>query len=456
MNRRYWIETWGCQMNEHDSEKLSGALEGLGYERAGGPADADLVLLNTCSIREKAEEKVYQYLARLRAARRENPSMIIGVAGCVAQMSGASLRDREPIVDLVLGPRAAGRLPELLARVTERRGIVDTTLYQDGLFRSDRPVRRDPRRVKAWVTVMEGCNKSCAYCIVPTTRGREVYRPLDGILAECADLVADGFAEIELLGQNVNAWRDREAGEWFDGLLRRVGSIPGLRRLRFTTSHPAQFTDRIIEAMAETPAVCHALHLPVQSGSSRVLARMRRGYDRARYLDRVQRLREAMPDIALSTDVIVGFPGETEDDFRETLTLVEEVGFDQMFSFIYSPRPGTPAAMVRDDLPAERKTARLMELQQLQRRIQLERNRARVGRVVRVLVEGPSRRDAEEWAGRTPGNQVVNFAAEGVRAGDEIAVRITAAGPNSLRGEPVEFDGARADRAPRRADSAAS
>ncbi|RMF76661.1 MAG: tRNA (N6-isopentenyl adenosine(37)-C2)-methylthiotransferase MiaB [Acidobacteria bacterium] len=437
MNRRYWIETWGCQMNEHDSEKLSGTLEGLGWQPAPGPFDADLVLLNTCAIREKAEEKVYQFLARLRPARQAHPEMIVGVVGCVAQMSGGDVREREPIVDLVLGPRAATRLPEALAEATRRRGVVDTTLYQDGLFGLGRTVRRDPGRVKAWVTVMEGCSKSCAYCIVPATRGREVYRPLDEILAECRALVDEGYREIELLGQNVNAWRDRDAGAWFGDLLRRVGALAGLRRLRFTTSHPAQFSDPIIAAMAETPTVCRALHLPVQSGSSRILAAMRRGYDRERYLDRVRRLREAMPEIALSTDVIVGYPGETEEDFRATLSLVEQVGFDQMFSFVFSPRPGTAAAMLPDPVPAERKSERLSELQALQRRIQLERNRARIGRVETVLVEKPSRRDPGEWAGRTDGNQVVNFAADGVRPGDEIALRIVDAGPNSLRGEPL-------------------
>lgn len=438
MLRSYWIETWGCQMNEHDSEKMSGTLEGLGYARAEKPEAADLVLLNTCAIREKAEEKIYQYLHRLRPAKAQNPGMIIGVAGCVGQMSGTDIRDRAPIVDLVFGPRASSRLPELLGRLQTERGVVDTTLYQEDLFSNGKSPTRDPHRVKAYVTIMEGCNKTCTYCIVPTTRGREISRTLDEILCECLELASQGYREIEVLGQNVNAWRDPHTKATFDHLLRAVGRVPGIRRVRFTTSHPLHFSSEIVRAMAETPEVCPSLHLPVQSGSNRILKLMRRGYDRAKYLDKIAELRSAIPDVVLSTDIIVGFPGETEEDHAETLSLIREVGFDQMFSFVFSPRPGTMAAMMVDDVPDARKSARLAEVQTLQRDIQTQRNLARVGRTEVVVIDAPSRKDPGEWAGRTPGNQVVNFHAPApVERGDEVVVRLVAAGTNSFRGEWV-------------------
>lgn len=435
MSRSYWIETWGCQMNEHDSEKMSGTLEGLGYVRADAADRADLVLLNTCAIREKAEEKIYQYLNKLRPAKLANPEMIVGVAGCVGQMSGASIPERAPIVDLVFGPRASARLPDYLARLKTERGIVDTTLYQEGLFSESQTARRDSGRVKAYVTVMEGCNKTCTYCIVPTTRGREVSRTLDDVVRECMELADTGYREVELLGQNVNAWRDPETKATFDGLLRAIGRIPGIARIRFTTSHPLHLSSAIVNAMAEVPEVCEALHLPVQSGSSAVLKLMRRGYDREKYLAKIDEVRAAVPNIALSTDVIVGFPGETEADFQDTLSLIRAVEFDQMFSFVYSPRPGTMAAMIADDVSETRKTQRLMEVQALQRAIQLERNAARIGTIVDVVIESASRRDAAEWAGRTRGNQIVNFAAPGLGIGQEVPVRIIGAGPNSFRGE---------------------
>jgi tRNA-2-methylthio-N6-dimethylallyladenosine synthase len=443
MSRTYWIETWGGQMNEHDTEKMSGTLEGLGYEPAPAARAADVVLLNTCAIREKAAEKVFQYLYRLRAEKERRPEMILGVAGCVGQMAGEGIRERAPFVDLVLGPRASGRLPELLARVKTERGVVDTTLYQDELFGPERPVRRDPQRIKAYVTVMEGCNKTCTYCIVPTTRGREVSRTLDDVQREAIGLAREGFREIELLGQNVNAWRCPETKAVFSELLRAVGRVPGVERLRFTTSHPLHFRGDIIEAMAEVPEACDYLHLPVQSGSSRVLKAMRRGYDRESYLSKIAALRGRLPDIVLSTDVIVGFPGETEEDFRDTLSLVEEVGFDQMFSFIYSPRPGTMASTMEDDVDAAAKSRRLAELQARQREIQLERNRTRLGRVERVIVDGPSKKDPGEWAGRTRGNQVVNVRAPEAAVGAVLSVRLTGCGPNSFRGELVD-EGARA------------
>ncbi len=440
MERLYWIETWGCQMNEHDSEKMAGILEGLGYQRSPNVEAADLALLNTCAIREKAEEKVYQALGRLGEAKRQRPEMIVVVAGCVSQLAGQQVRERAPMVDLVIGPRAVSRLPEHLARLEDERGIVDTTLYQDSLMRRSEPVRKMKERGKAWVTVMEGCNKTCSYCVVPATRGREESRQLDDILGEVMALAAEGYVEIEFLGQNVNAYRCPQSGAGLADLLRAAGRVEGIRRLRFTTSHPLHLRQPIIDAMAEVPEVCPALHLPVQSGSTAVLKAMRRGYSREKYLERVEQLRRAVPDIALGTDVIVGFPGESEEDFQQTLSLVREVGFDQMFSFVYSSRPGTVAGMMADSVPHERKVEQLIELQALQREIQFERHQRLVGREVEVLVEGRSRRSEAEWAGRTACNRVVNFPGEEVEAGQMLTVRVTEARPNSLRGELVRAD----------------
>lgn len=433
MNRLYWIETWGCQMNEHDSEKLAGTLEGLGYAPAAALHEADLVLLNTCAIREKAEEKVYNLLGQLGPLKARRPELVVGMCGCVAQMTGEVVRQRAPHVDLVFGPRAASRLPELLSRLASERGIVDTTLYQDSLRSTTRAVR-ERARSKAYVTVMEGCNKTCTYCIVPTTRGRETSRSYDELLREVQELAGDGFQEVEFLGQNVNAYRCPQTKSGLADLLRAAGRVDGVRRLRFTTSHPLHLRGEIVRAMAEVPAVCDHLHLPVQSGSSRVLQAMRRGYTPETYLAKVEELRAAVPGISLSTDIIVGFPGETEEDFAETLSLVRSVRFDQIYSFVYSERPGTVAGMMADRTPLARKSERLTELQALQKSIQLELNAKWVGRTVGVLVESPSRRSAREWAGRTTSNRVVNFEAAAARPGDLVSVRITAAGANSLKG----------------------
>ncbi|UCF69188.1 MAG: tRNA (N6-isopentenyl adenosine(37)-C2)-methylthiotransferase MiaB [Acidobacteriota bacterium] len=433
---RYWIETWGCQMNVHDSEKMAGVLEGLGYRLAPERSAADLVLLNTCAIREKAEDRVYTALEQLRPLKLSRPEMIIGVCGCVAQMTGEAVFARAPFVDLVIGPRAVSRLPDLLGRLKDERGLIDTTLYQDSVLQPDQPVRRG--RTKAYVTIMEGCNKTCTYCVVPGTRGREVSRPLDAVLSEVQQLAHDGFREVEFLGQNVNAYRCPASRAGLGDLLRGSSRVAGVKRLRFTTSHPLHLREPIIRAMAEVPQVCDYLHLPVQSGSSRILARMRRGYDREKYLDRIDEVRSAVAGISLSTDVIVGFPGETERDFEQTLSLVESVRFDQMFSFVYSARPGTPAAELADDVVYGVKVRRLMRLQALQHEIQLERHRELIGREFEVLVEGPSRRDPQEWAGRTTCNRVVNFSAPESGPGQFVRVVITAAGPNSLRARRLE------------------
>ncbi len=439
MSRLYHVLTWGCQMNEHDSEKLAGLLEGLGWSEAPDPESADLVLLNTCAVREKAEEKVHGMLDRLGHLRRTTrPDLLVAFCGCVGQLRGEEIPRRWPFVRLVFGPRNLPDLPAMLAELARRDGpIVRTDLSADNLRLPGSLARRDPERPKAWLTIMEGCDKSCAYCIVPRTRGREEYRSLDDILAEVRLLAEEGFPEIELLGQNVNAWRDPGSGAGFDELLRRVAREGRgvVRRIRFATSHPVHLSTAIVRAMAEVPEVCDALHLPVQSGSSRVLRAMRRGYDRETYLRKVTELREAIPGIALSTDVIVGFPGETEDDFEDTMTLLEEVGFEQVFSFVFSPRPGTAAAEIDDPEPRQRKLQRLARLQERQRHLQLARNRSLVGRTFEVLVEGRARRDAGEWAGRTTTNRVVNFPGPAdLRPGRFVRVEITGAGPNSLRG----------------------
>ena len=411
---RYHIETWGCQMNVHDSEKLAGALEREGYARAASERDADVILLNTCSIRDKAQEKVFSELGRLRELKRARPGLVIVVGGCVAQQEGPAIFERAPYVDLVLGPRATGSLTTTLARLREgessARRTVDVEYRDDSIrFPYDQIRRESPESGKAYVTIIEGCNHRCTYCIVPRTRGREISRPLPDILAEVRSLAERGVLEIEFLGQTVNAYRD-DAGHTLGDLLRRAAEVDGLRRMRFTTSHPAQMTPALIEAMAGArPKLCPYLHLPVQTGSSAVLERMRRGYDRAGYLSRIADLRAAIPELLFGTDIIVGFPGETEADFLETLELLDEVPFDTVYSFAYSERPGTRALDFGDTVPLPVKIERLRRLQERQRSIQERRSRDWIGREVEVLVEGPSKRVAALWTGRTPENRIVHF-----------------------------------------------
>jgi len=442
--RRYHIKTWGCQMNVHDSEKIAGRLEDRGYRRADDEHDADVILLNTCSIREKAEDKVYDELGRLRRLKESRAGLVVGVCGCVAQQEGERILERAPHVDAVLGPRAGGTLGDLLDRIDRGdsggrvggRAIADTALRRDSIDFPFERIRRDGLDArKAYVTVVEGCNHRCTYCIVPTTRGREVCRSSGEILREVAFLAAKSVIEIEFLGQTVNAYRDPE-GRTLADLLRGAANVPGVRRVRFTTSHPAQMTPELISAMAETaPVTSPYLHLPVQSGSSRVLAEMKRGYDREGYLRRIAALRERLPGLCLGTDVIVGYPTETEADFRETLSLLEAVEFDTCFSFAYSPRPGTAAAAIDDPVPLAQKLERLARLQELQKGIQFRRAQRWVGSAVEVLIEGASRRQDREWTGRTPENRVVNFAGHG-SVGQLQWVRVVRASAFSLRGEP--------------------
>ena len=440
--RRYFIETWGCQMNVHDSEKLAGSLEREGYVRAGCAEDADVILLNTCSIREKAVEKVFSEVGRLRLLKARRPGTIVGVCGCVAQQEGEKIFKRAPEVDLVVGPRATASLPGLVGRLARgdrtAHHTVDTEYRDDSIRFPHDAIRREGLHTrKAFVTVIEGCNHRCTFCVVPQTRGREVCREMEEIVAEVHHLVSQGICEVEFLGQTVNAYRDSQ-GRTLADLIRVAAEIEGVCRIRFTTSHPAQMTDRLMDAMADAqPKVCPYLHLPVQSGSSAVLRSMRRGYDREGYLAKVDALKARIPDLSLGTDMIVGFPTETDDDFEETLSLLEEVQFDTIYSYVYSPRPGTAALEMRDETPVAIKQERLARLQARQRSIQQARNRAWIGRQAEVLVEGPSKLDVDEWSGRTPEYRVVNF--RGASAPGRLeTVRIVRSGAFSLRGEPLQ------------------
>jgi tRNA-2-methylthio-N6-dimethylallyladenosine synthase len=426
-------------MNVHDSEKLAGSLEREGYLRAESPEEADVILLNTCSIREKAVEKVFSEVGRLRPLKDRRPGTILGVCGCVAQQEGEKIYRRAPEVDLVVGPRASGALPELIARIAggvrSARHAVDTEVRDDSIRFPYDAIRREGLHTrKAFVTVIEGCNHRCTFCVVPRTRGREICREMDEILDEVRSLTGKGIREVEFLGQTVNAYRDSQRRTLAD-LLEATARIEGVRRIRFTTSHPAQMTDRLMDAMANArPAVCPYLHLPAQSGSSKVLRAMRRGYDRDGYVAKIEALRRRIPEISFGTDMIVGFPKESDDDFEETISLLDEVQFDTVYSFVYSPRPGTTALELEDATPAAVKQERLARLQSHQRSLQERRNRRWIGRRCEVLVEGPSRRDDREWTGRTPEYRVVNFRGDS-SAGRLETLKIVDCGPFSLRGE---------------------
>jgi tRNA-2-methylthio-N6-dimethylallyladenosine synthase len=429
--KTYFIETWGCQMNELDSERLSGNLKLRGYRRIEDETQADLILLNTCSVRDKAEQKVFSRLGRLRELKRETGAKI-GVCGCVAQQEGERILERAPWVDFVMGPGNVGHLDEVL----EQGRRVAIEFPEDRNYDAFAIDRAHP--TKAWITIIEGCNKNCTFCIVPTTRGREVSRPFDDVLAEVRAAVDSGRVEIELLGQTVNAYRCPRNGRDFGALLAAVAELPGVARLRFTTSHPAEVNDSMIEAMRDHENISRYLHLPVQSGSSKMLRRMKRLYTRERYLETIQRIREAIPAIHFSTDLIVGFPGETEEDFQETLSLVEEVDYGSLFAFKYSPRPGTPSLRIGqpvDDAVASERLQRLFDLHERMKRERLESYR---GRIVPVLVEGPSKHDPTMLSGRTDDFWVVNFHGDpATPLGSILGVRIDSAQHHTLRGEAV-------------------
>src|SRR5512134_2803175 len=427
-------------MNEYDSDRMADLLRAEeGMQATDDPAQADLILVNTCSVREKAQEKVFATLGRWRPLKRARPGLMIAVAGCVASQEGNAIVRRAPYVDLVIGPQTLHRLPEMLrARRETGRPQVDVSFPEIEKFDHLPPARVEGPA--AFVSIMEGCSKYCSFCVVPYTRGEEVSRPLDDVLAEVAGLVQKGVREVTLLGQNVNAWRGAMAdGECADFalLLEHLQTMRGLERIRFTTSHPREFTQRLFDAYARLPKLVSHLHLPVQSGSDRVLAAMKRGYTVLEYKSIVRRLRAVRPDLCLATDFIIGFPGETEADFEATVRLVDEVGFDASFTFIYSPRPGTPAAELPDATPREVKVARLERLQEKLQSRALAISEAMVGRVERVLVEGRAKKNVQELSGRTANNRVVNFAGPPRLLGQFVDVRISAALPHSLRGETV-------------------
>ena len=442
MSRKYLIETYGCQMNVHDSERMAGLLDQAGYEATSDERDADVIVINTCSVRERAEEKLFTRLGEIRQHAIETGDRpVVAVAGCVAQQEGEAILRRSSAVDVIIGTQNIKRLPMLIEQATARpmgsTPTIDINPLEDVSFPLGIARRNDP--YKAYVTIIEGCNEFCSFCVVPYTRGHERMRPAAEILTDARHAVATGAREIQLLGQIVNHYQAPDDPDCdFAALLERLNEIDGLARIRFASPHPRHVTPRMIDAMRRLPKVCRHLHLPVQSGSSRVLAAMRRRHTRDEYLTLVDRLRQAMPDIALSTDMIVGFPGETAADFAETLSLVAAVRYHSMFSFKYSPRPNTLALKrLPDDVSEEEKTRRIVSLQGLQKEIQGELFAAAVGRHEDVLVDARSRRRDWELSGRTSGNTVVNFSGDPSWIGRVVRVRITAANPNSLRAEPA-------------------
>jgi len=443
MPGRYYIKTFGCQMNEYDSTRMGDVLgAGAGLQPTDDPAQADVLLMNTCSVREKAEDKVYSLLGEWREIKKVRPHVLIGVGGCVASQEGEGITKRAPYVDLVFGPQTLHRLPDMIGQFKRTgRAVVDVSFPEIEKF-DNLPAPR-AEGSSAYVSVMEGCSKYCTFCVVPYTRGDEVSRPFDSVMDEVRSLVGQGVGEITLLGQNVNAY----AGAMADGtivdlstLIHHVAAIDGVERIRFTTSHPVEFGDSLIEAYANVPRLANHLHLAVQSGSDRILAAMKRGYTALEFKEKLRRLRAERPDIAVSTDIIVGFPGETERDFEATLKLVRDANFDQSFCFIYSQRPGTPAAALPDDVPLDEKQARLRRLQDQLNAQARAISETMVGSVQRVLVERPSKKDAAELAGRTENNRWVNFAGPAELIGRFVDVVIVQALPQSLRGRLAAAD----------------
>jgi tRNA-2-methylthio-N6-dimethylallyladenosine synthase len=444
MAQKLYIKTFGCQMNEYDSAKMANVLAAAeGMETTADPAEADVIVFNTCSVREKAQEKVFHDLGRVKHLKRARPGLLIGVGGCVASQEGAAIVARAPYVDVVFGPQTLHRLPALIeARRRTGKPQVDISFPEIEKFDALPPARI--AGITAFVSIMEGCSKYCSFCVVPYTRGEEVSRPFEDVLTEAAELALGGVKEVTLLGQNVNAYRGTIGGDTSDGaresadfalLLEYVAEIPGIERIRYTTSHPKEFTQRLIDAYVRTPKLASHVHLPLQSGSDRVLAAMKRGYTALEYKSIIRRLRAARPDISISSDFIVGFPGETERDFEATIKLVSEIGFDDSYSFLYSPRPGTPAAELADDTPQPLKQERLAHLQ---RQIEAQASaisRAMIGSTQRVLVEGAAKRNSGELCGRSSSNRMVNFPGPPELIGRMVDVTITAALAHSLRGE---------------------
>jgi len=439
MTKKVFIKTFGCQMNEYDSDKMADVMNAAeGYEPTHDVEEADLILFNTCSVREKAQEKVFSDLGRVKHLKKKG--VLIGVGGCVASQEGAAIIERAPYVDVVFGPQTLHRLPYLLRqRSIDQRPQVDISFPEIEKFDNLPPARVDG--ATAFVSIMEGCSKYCSYCVVPYTRGEEVSRPFEDVLVEVAGLADQGVKEVTLLGQNVNAYRGRmgDTSEIADFalLIEYVADIPGIERIRYTTSHPNEFTQRLIDVYAKVPKLVSHLHLPVQHGSDRILMAMKRGYTAMEYKSTVRKLRAIRPEMALSSDFIVGFPGETDDDFAKLMKLIDDVGYDNSFSFIFSPRPGTPAATLHDDTPHAVKLRRLQQVQAVIEGNMRAISESRVGTVQRILVEGPSRKDASELAGRTGCNRMVNFRGPASLIGQMIDVTITAANSHSLRAELI-------------------
>jgi tRNA-2-methylthio-N6-dimethylallyladenosine synthase len=441
MTQKLYIMTLGCQMNEYDSAKMLDVLAAShGMSPTDDPAQADMILLNTCSIREKAQEKVFSQLGRWKQFKKEKPDLVIGVGGCVASQEGGAICQRAPFVDIVFGPQTLHRLPEMYEEVRkQRKPVVDISFPEIEKFdRLPEPRAEGPT---AFVSIMEGCSKYCTFCVVPYTRGEEISRPFDDVITEVVELADQGVREITLLGQNVNAYRGKMHTGEIAGLallIEYVAAINGIDRIRYTTSHPVEFSDRLIEVYGKVPELVNHLHLPVQSGSNRVLALMKRGHTTLEYKAKIRKLRKIRPDISISSDFIVGFPGETDQDFEDTMNLISDVGFDQSFSFIYSKRPGTPAASYPDDVPMEVKKERLNILQARINQHAMDISRKMVGTVQSVLVEGPSRKNSDELCGRTGNNRIVNFAGDSSLIGSFVNLNITRAFSNSLRGELAE------------------
>jgi tRNA-2-methylthio-N6-dimethylallyladenosine synthase len=430
-NKSFFIHTFGCQMNENDSERIAGLLVRGGAEPASSIKDSDIIIINTCAVRQKSEEKFFSLLGRLGRLKAKKP-LIVGVTGCVSQLYRSELLDKNPVIDFVLGPDNYWLVPGIVEQLTGEK-FVATSWSSDWQTKASEYLHRKSA-ITAYVTIMEGCNNFCSYCVVPYTRGREKFRPAQHIVREIKDTARKSFKEIQLLGQNVNAYKDPTTGMGFDQLLRRTNDIQGIRWIRFLTSHPRDFNEDIAIAMKESTKVCHQLHLPVQSGSSAILAHMNRGYTKEEYLDKIDMIRAHLPDMNFSTDIIVGYPGEDEKDFQETLDVLERVRFTNIFSFRYSPRPFTTAAKKQDTVPFETKKRRLIKVQALQKKIQNENNRKFIGRSVCVLALGKSRKDPRVFSGRNEAFQVVNFEAEQDVIGRFVEVEITSCGPYSLRG----------------------
>lgn len=443
MSKKLHIKTWGCQMNEYDSQKMADLLDSTnGYQLTEEAEQADVILLNTCSIREKAQEKVFHQLGRWKLLKDTNPDLVIGVGGCVASQEGDTIRQRAPFVDIVFGPQTLHRLPEMIKQVQSKEGaVVDISFPEIEKFdRLPEPKAEGP---SAFVSIMEGCSKYCTFCVVPYTRGEEVSRPLDDVILEVAQLAEQGVREVNLLGQNVNAYRgEMHDGEicYFSDLIRYVAAIDGIDRIRYTTSHPVEFTPDIIEAYADVPELVDHLHLPVQSGSDRILNLMKRGHTALEYKSTIRKLRKIRPNLSMSSDFIIGFPGESNADFEATMNLINDIGFDMSFSFIYSARPGTPAADLPDDVAESEKKERLYLLQNRINQMAQDISRKMHDTEQRILVEGPSKKNPMELRGRTENNRVVNFEGPHSVIGQFVDVRITEALPNSLRGELIRTE----------------